>query len=75
MLDQLFSLLLQLWLASLAVAAPISDDVTATVNPAQQWGAGGGIVGFIILVLDIIVWSTSEFPSTDLETRHMLTVT
>lgn len=25
---------------------------------AQQFGTGGGIVGFIVLVLDILVWGT-----------------
>jgi hypothetical protein len=35
-----------------------------TVQSAKPWqaGTGGGIVGFIVLVLDIIAWSM--FPST-----------
>lgn len=52
--------LLQLFLAALAWAAPIADEVTTTgMNPAQRYGTGGGIIGFIVLVLDIIVWSKS----------------
>jgi len=47
------TLFLQLCLAALALAAPM----TATgMNPSQQYGTGGGVVGFIILVLDILVW-------------------
>ena len=44
--------LLQLLLASSALAAPM------TVQGGQPWhyGVGGGIIGFIVLVLDIIVW-------------------
>ncbi|KAL6710172.1 hypothetical protein ACN47E_009963 [Coniothyrium glycines] len=46
------SLLLQLSLFMLAEAAPI------TAQSAKPWqaGTGGGIVGFIVLVLDIIAW-------------------
>ncbi|KAF5024064.1 hypothetical protein F66182_3860 [Fusarium sp. NRRL 66182] len=48
---------LQLWLATLAFAAPIADDtVSAAGADPWQYGTGGGIVGFIILVLDILVW-------------------
>ncbi|KAF4466856.1 Cardiolipin synthase [Fusarium albosuccineum] len=51
---------LQLWLATLAFAAPIADDaVSATSAKPWHYGTGGGIIGFIILILDIIVWSTS----------------
>ena len=41
----------------LAEAAPVS------AQSAKPWqaGTGGGIVGFIVLVLDIIAWSMS-FP-------------
>lgn len=41
-------------LASTTFAAPMQT----LTNGAGQYGAGGGIVGFIVLVLDIIVWST-----------------
>ncbi|KAF5004230.1 hypothetical protein FDECE_9259 [Fusarium decemcellulare] len=48
---------LQLWLATLAFAAPIADDaVSATSAKPWHYGTGGGIIGFIILILDIIVW-------------------
>ncbi|CAK4034977.1 Cardiolipin synthase [Lecanosticta acicola] len=52
------NLLLQLCLAALAWAAPIADEVTTTqgMNPSQKYGTGGGIIGFIVLILDIIVW-------------------
>ncbi|KAI1175745.1 hypothetical protein F4777DRAFT_549107 [Nemania sp. FL0916] len=57
MLDNVFYLLLQLCLASWALAAPIADDtVTATASNPWQYGAGGGIIGFIVLILDIIVF-------------------
>ncbi|KAK5125703.1 hypothetical protein LTR85_011977 [Meristemomyces frigidus] len=47
------TLLLQLSMAALALAAPVK---TTGMNPAQSYGTGGGIVGFLILVLDILVW-------------------
>jgi hypothetical protein len=54
----MLSLLLQFCLAALAMAAPIANENAKVLgmNPAQQYGTGGGIVGFIVLVLDIIVW-------------------
>ncbi|KAI0542141.1 hypothetical protein GGR58DRAFT_454156 [Xylaria digitata] len=58
MLHNVFHLLLQLCLAAWALAAPLTDE-TMTTSTAPTWhqgaGAGGGIIGFIILVLDIIV--------------------
>ncbi|KAI0474099.1 hypothetical protein GGR56DRAFT_564838 [Xylariaceae sp. FL0804] len=53
-----FSALLQLALAALALAAPIADEAFSTAAAAAPWqyGTGGGIIGFIILILDIIVW-------------------
>ncbi|CEI63542.1 hypothetical protein FVEN_g6673 [Fusarium venenatum] len=48
---------LQLWLATLAFAAPIADDaISATSAKPWHYGTGGGIIGFIVLVLDILVW-------------------
>ncbi|KAK4547646.1 hypothetical protein LTR36_000603 [Oleoguttula mirabilis] len=47
------SLLLQLSLAALTLAAPVT---TTGMNPSQSYGTGGGIVGFLILILDILVW-------------------
>ncbi|RYP81169.1 hypothetical protein DL769_002117 [Monosporascus sp. CRB-8-3] len=51
------SLFLQLCLAAFVAAAPIADE-TMTVTKATPWqyGTGGGIVGFIVLILDIIVF-------------------
>lgn len=45
------SLLLQLALSSTALAAPVSVQL----ENAWQYGTGAGIVGFIVLVLDIII--------------------
>ena len=52
MLSPTLSLFLQLWLAAIAFAAPVS---TTSATP-WQYGTGGGIIGFIVLILDIIVW-------------------
>ncbi|KFA69303.1 hypothetical protein S40285_08614 [Stachybotrys chlorohalonatus IBT 40285] len=52
MISPALSLFLQLWLAAIAFAAPVSVEST----PPWQYGTGGGIVGFIVLILDIIVW-------------------
>jgi len=53
MLNYIMSIILQLSLFVLAEAAPM------TTQSAKPWqaGTGGGIVGFIVLVLDIIAWS------------------
>ncbi|EXL41287.1 hypothetical protein FOCG_16100 [Fusarium oxysporum f. sp. radicis-lycopersici 26381] len=56
MLNNAFIAFLQLWLATLAIAAPIADEVTVTGAEPWHYGTGGGIIGFIILVLDILVW-------------------
>jgi len=48
-------LVLQFYLFALASAAPV--DATALDN-TWQYGTGGGILGFIVLILDIIVFST-----------------
>ncbi|KAI1825699.1 hypothetical protein F4861DRAFT_162147 [Xylaria intraflava] len=47
--------LLQPCLAALALAAPVNDEITISSN-TWQYGAGGGIVGFIVLLLDLIVF-------------------
>eukprot|EP00920_Eleutheroschizon_duboscqi_P023097 GHVT01056897.1.p3 GENE.GHVT01056897.1~~GHVT01056897.1.p3 ORF type:complete len:120 (+),score=15.36 GHVT01056897.1:103-462(+) len=52
----MFSLFLHLCLAALCSAAPIADDFTTLNSNATQYGTGGGIIGFIVLVLDILVW-------------------
>ncbi|KAF1938234.1 hypothetical protein EJ02DRAFT_458067 [Clathrospora elynae] len=52
MMNFVISLFLQLSMFMLAEAAPMS------VQAAKPWqaGTGGGIIGFIVLVLDIIAW-------------------
>jgi hypothetical protein len=53
----MFHFFLQLCLAALAFAAPLAGDEMMTTSGANwQYGTGGGIVGFIVLILDIIVW-------------------
>ena len=54
-----FSFLLQLCMAAFVAAAPIAGDETMTTAGVTPWqyGTGGGIIGLIILILDIIVWS------------------
>ncbi|KAG7286912.1 hypothetical protein NEMBOFW57_006412 [Staphylotrichum longicolle] len=49
----LSSILLQLCLASLGLAAPVS---TEALDNSWQYGTGGGLVGLVILILDIIVF-------------------
>ena len=63
---QLF--LSQLLLAALALAAPMADEtVMATAGGnAWQYGTGGGILGLIVLILDIIVFGACTSPCLDL---------
>lgn len=47
----------------LALGAPLSTtsgEELHTLDNAVNFGTGGGIIGFIVLVLDILVWSTSQ---------------
>jgi hypothetical protein len=56
------TLLLNFALFSLACA----DEMVKAAGHGNTWqyGAGGGVLGFIVLILDIIVFSkTSPFPS------------
>jgi hypothetical protein len=55
MFNYVLAALLQLSMFLLVEAAPV------TIQSAKPWqaGTGGGIVGFIVLVLDIIAWSKS----------------
>jgi len=53
MFQIVFSLLVQFLLFTLTEAAP----VTAQHNNAWKYGASGGVVGFIVLILDLIVFS------------------
>ena len=52
-----FSLLLQLSLFSFAMAE--ETLVANSHGNTWQYGAGGGVLGFIVLILDIIVFSMS----------------
>ncbi|KAM3074146.1 hypothetical protein ACMFMG_003032 [Clarireedia jacksonii] len=52
--NTLSSLLLQFFLFTLAVAAPIVE--TQGHGNAWKYGSGGGVVGFIVLILDILVF-------------------
>jgi hypothetical protein len=52
-----FSILLQLGLATLGLAAPVS---TKSLDNSWQYGTGGGLLGLVILVLDIIVFGMSS---------------
>lgn len=59
MYQHVYTFLLQLCLAALAFAAPVAQEIsTSSINNSWQYGTGGGIIGFIVLVLDIIVFST-----------------
>nr|POE58988.1 hypothetical protein CFP56_24258 [Quercus suber] len=53
-----FQALLSACLATLALAAPLANEISASQNGGNAWkyGTGGGIIGFIVLFLDIIVW-------------------
>lgn len=52
------SLLLQAWFALLAIAAPIVDESLSTADHGNAWqyGTGGGILGLIVLILDVMVF-------------------
>lgn len=51
----LSSVMLQLCLASLGLAAPVS---TESLDNTWQYGTGGGLLGLVVLILDIIVFGT-----------------
>lgn len=60
MYQHIYTFFLQLCLAALAFAAPVAQEISASsVNNSWQYGTGGGIIGFIVLILDIIVFSSS----------------
>jgi len=52
MASPLLTTLLHLALATLAMAAP---TMTIQKENAWQYGAGGGVIGFIVFILDVIV--------------------
>jgi hypothetical protein len=51
------TVLLQLWLLAAANAAPTAAVTTNPHFHAWHYGLGGGVFGFLVLVLDIIVFS------------------
>lgn len=55
-------LLSHLLLATFASALPTGDVTASTAGNSWQYGTGGGILGLIVLVLDIIVFGTSTPP-------------
>ncbi len=62
----LSGLIAQLFLAVLTAAAPAAmsiETVTVSGGNAWQYGTGGGILGLIILILDVFVFSTSRSPN------------
>jgi hypothetical protein len=54
----LASFFAQVCMAALALAAPITEEAVHKTD-AWQYGTGGGIIGLIVLVLDIIVFGMS----------------
>lgn len=54
----------------LALVVTILDECLYRVNITWQYGTGGGIVGFIVLILDIIVWI--EILKSNRPTSHKL---
>jgi hypothetical protein len=57
------SIIFQFFLAALAMAAPLAgEDFHAESGNAIGYGTGGGIVGLIVLVLDVLVFSEFSIP-------------
>lgn len=54
MFQHVFTLLMQLALFTLAEASPITAK---TASDPLGYQVGGGVFGFIVLVIDIIIWS------------------
>ncbi len=58
MFSPTLTIFLNLCLAALTFAAPLSNEKLTTMGNAQQMGAGGGVLCFAVLILDILVWGT-----------------
>lgn len=58
MVQNTFSMLLRLSLLSFAMA---EETLMTSHGNAWKYGSGGGLIGFIVLILDIIVFSMSRF--------------
>lgn len=54
MFQNTLSLLLQFFFFALAFAQPV--EIAGHGN-AWKYGSGGGVIGFIVLILDIIIFS------------------
>lgn len=68
----MITLLLQALLFAPAFAAPMSDPTFTVQDNAWKFGTGGGIIGLIVLVLDIIVFCTLALSSSTLYAFHLL---
>ncbi|KAL2266851.1 hypothetical protein VTJ83DRAFT_4128 [Remersonia thermophila] len=56
-LNTLFAAMTALFLASAAVAAPVAAPVATTaLDNSWQYGTGGGLLGLVVFILDIIVF-------------------
>jgi hypothetical protein len=64
-LQKTLAMLLQFLMFTLVTAAPIVTE--GHHGNTWQYGAGGGVVGFIVLILDIIVFSKSLNAPTSLQ--------
>lgn len=53
------SILVQLFWTALSLAAPVGDEKLAATDVGNTWtyASSGGVIGFIVLILDIIVFS------------------
>ncbi|KAH8661573.1 hypothetical protein BGZ60DRAFT_381354 [Tricladium varicosporioides] len=51
-----YNLLIQAALMVVAMAAPLPGDVSIESSNTWQYGTGGGVLGFIVLILDILVF-------------------
>jgi hypothetical protein len=54
----ILGLLVQFLMLGFAVAEEVVGIEGHHHGNAWQYGAGGGVLGFVVLILDIIVWST-----------------
>jgi hypothetical protein len=65
----LSTILLQLCLAPLGLAAPVS---TEALDNSWQYGTGGGLLGLVVLILDIIVFGEPPRPRRNPETQILI---
>lgn len=65
----LSNIILQLCFASFGLAAPVS---TEALDNSWQYGTGGGLIGLVVLILDIIVFGTSMLFSFSRVNLHLM---